>query len=64
MLANWSVEIKRERNKFEDRNKGKEDHGNSQQIKLNNFNIRIWDKRKEFLYPISIAMKAYVHYII
>ena len=37
---------------------GKEDHGHSQQIKLNNFNISLWDKRKEILYPISIATKA------
>ena len=37
---------------------GKEDHGHSQQIKLNNFDISLWDKRKEILYPISIATKA------
>ena len=27
-------------------------------IKLNNFNISLWDKRKEILYPVSIATKA------
>ena len=37
---------------------GKEDHGHSQQIKLNTFNISLWDKRKEILYPISITTKA------
>ena len=40
------------------REKGKEDHGHSQQIKLNNFTFSLWDKRKEVLYPISIAMEA------
>ena len=34
---------------------GKEDHDHSQQIKLNNFTVSLWDKRKEILYPISTA---------
>ena len=59
MLANWSMEIKRERDTdLKTWDEGKEDHGHSQQIKLNNFNISLWDKRKEILYPISIATKA------
>ena len=37
---------------------GKEDHGHSQQIKLNNFAVSLWDKRKEILYPISTATEA------
>ena len=60
MLANWSMEIKRERNRFEHRDRGKEDHGHSQQIKLNNFNISLCDKRKEFLYPISIEREKQI----
>ena len=39
-------------------NEGKEDQGHSQQIKLNNFNISLWDKRKEILYPISTTTVA------
>ena len=35
---------------------GKEDHGRSQQIKLNNFAVSLWDKRREVLYPISILI--------
>ena len=57
--------VKRERETETDLNlqdEGKEDHGHSQQIKLNNFNISLWDKRKEILYPISTAklMWSYV----
>ena len=37
------------------RDKGKEDHRHSQQIKLSNFNVSLCDKRKEILYPISTA---------
>ena len=37
---------------------GKKDHGHSQQIKLNNFAVSLWDKRKEILYPISTATEA------
>ena len=59
MLVNWSMEIKRERETdLKTWYAGKEDHGHSQQIKLNNSNIILWDKRKEILYPISIATKA------
>ena len=46
--------VKRERHTdLKIRDKGKEDHGHSQQIKLNNFNVSLWDKREEILYPIS-----------
>ena len=46
-------------NKFEfKRWKKKEDHGHSQQIKLYNFTVSLWDKRKEVLYLISFAMEA------
>ena len=31
----------------------KKDHGHSQQIKLNNFNVSLSDKRKYFVYPVS-----------
>ena len=31
------------------RDEGKEDHSHSQQIKLNNFNVSLWDKRKEIV---------------
>ena len=59
IMVNWSMEIKRERETdLKTRDEGKEDHGHSQQIKLNNFNISLWDKRKEILYPISIVTKA------
>ena len=37
---------------------GKEDHDHSQQIKLNNFVVSLWNKRKEILYPISTATEA------
>ena len=37
---------------------GKEDYGHSQQIKLNNFTVSLWDKRKEILYPILDAIEA------
>ena len=40
------------------RDEGKEDHCHSQQIKLNNFAVSLWDKRKEILYQISIATEA------
>ena len=33
------------------RDEGKEDHGHSQQIKLNDFNVSLWDKRKKILNP-------------
>ena len=36
----------------------KEDHHHSQQIKLKNFNVSLWDKRKEILNPIPIAIEA------
>ena len=41
------------------RDEGKEDHDHSQQIKLNNFAVSLWNKRKEILYPISTATEAY-----
>ena len=56
MLAEWSFKIRR--NRFEVKDKGKEDHSHSQQIKLNNFTVSLWDIRKEVLYPISIAFEA------
>ena len=37
---------------------GKEDPGHSQQIKVNSFTVSLLDKRREVLYPISIAMEA------
>ena len=42
------------------RDEGKEDHCHSQQIKLNNFGVSLWDKGKEILYPISTATAAAV----
>ena len=42
------------------RDEGKEDHDHSQQIKLNNFAVSLWNKRKEMLYPISTATEAYL----
>ena len=36
----------------------KEKKTHSQQVKLNNFNINLWDKRKDIFYPISIATEA------
>ena len=57
MLAKWSMKIKRE-NKLEFLEmKKKEDHGHSQQIKLYNFTVSLFDKRK-VLYLISIAIEA------
>ena len=58
MLAGWSMKIKRETD-LKSRDEGKEDHSHSQQIKLNNFTVSLWDMRREVLYPISIAMKAF-----
>ena len=40
------------------KDEGKEDQGNSQKIKLNNFTVTLWDKRKEILNPISTATEA------
>ena len=57
MLAEWSMKKERETD-LKSRDEGKEDHGLSQQIKLNNFTVSLWDKRKEVLYPISIAMEV------
>ena len=37
------------------------DHCHSQQIKLNNFNVSLWDKKMEDLYPISTASRAYLN---
>ena len=31
---------------------GKEEHGNSQLINMNNFTVSLWNKRKEVLNPI------------
>ena len=36
----------------------KRDHSHSQQIKVNNFAVSLWVKRRENLNPISIATKA------
>ena len=43
------------------RDKGKEDHSHSQQIKLKNFTVSLWDTRKEVLHPISIAVEDMVN---
>ena len=40
------------------RDKGKEDRGHSQQIKLNNFTVSFTEKRKEILNRISTATEA------
>ena len=61
MLTNWSMEIKREREKQIWKHEMKEKKTMAtpnKSIKLNNFNISLWDKRKEILYPVSIATKA------
>ena len=51
--------MKRERETdLKSKDEGKEDHGHSQQIKLGNFTVNLWYKRKKVLYPISIAMEA------
>ena len=63
MLANWSIEIKREWNSLKKWDEGKEDHGHSQKIKFKKFNISLWDKRKEILYLISIATKAFFAHV-
>ena len=58
MLAEWSFENKEEEKDLKSRDKVKEDHSNSQQIKSNNFTASLWDTRKEILYPISITIEA------
>ena len=40
------------------RDREKEDHSHSQQIKLNNITVSLWDKRKVVLYPYLIAMET------
>ena len=55
-------ENREEEKDLKSRNKGKEDHSHSQQIKLNNFTISLLDMRKEVLYPISIAIEADLAY--
>ena len=35
-----------------------EDNGYSQQIKLNNFTVSLWDKRKGIFHPISTATEV------
>ena len=58
MLAEWSLKIERKKKDLKSRNKGKEEHRHSQQIKLNNFTVSFLDMRKEVLHPISIAIKV------
>ena len=43
MLAKWSRKIKREETDLKSRDEGKESHSHSQQIKLNNFTVSLWD---------------------
>ena len=40
------------------KDKGKEDKGHSQQIKLNNFTVSLGNKRKKVLNPISTATET------
>ena len=37
---------------------GKVDHGHFQQIKLNNFNVSLWDERIEILYHVYPILTA------
>ena len=62
-FAGWVVfENREEEEDLKSRNKGKEDHSYSQQIKLNTLTVSFLDMRKEILYPISIAIEAFDYY--
>ena len=40
--------------------KEKEHHGHSQQIKLNNFTVSLWDKRKEIFIQPQLPLRLSV----
>ena len=47
--------MKREKQIRQIKDEGRDDHGHSQQIKLNNFTVSLWDKRNEIPHLISTA---------
>ena len=51
LLALWSMEIQIETD-FGD--KKEKDHGHSQQIKVNNFTVNLWVKRREYLFQSQL----------
>ena len=60
MLANWCMKMQRERETdLKKWDEGKEDHGHSQQIKLNNFTVSLGTRERKS-YPISTATEAWI----